>query len=80
MKTASDGLGRRLRQARTARGLTMDQLAQKANVSQAAISTLERDQNYPATNTVERLATALGVDPCWLAYGTGTKPDLGETA
>ncbi len=75
MKAASDGLGRRLRDARSKRGLTMDELAAKAKMTQATISRLEIGQNYPMTITVEKLARALGVDPCWLAYGTGAVPD-----
>ena len=75
MKAASDGLGKRLHDARTKRGLTMDDLADKAKMTQPTISRLETGQNYPMTITVEKLAKALGVDPCWLAYGTGAVPD-----
>lgn len=75
MKPASDGLGKRLIQARLYRDLTMDQLADKAKVTQQTISRLELGKNYPVTITVEKLANALEVDPCWLLFGTGTVPD-----
>lgn len=74
MKLASAGIGKRLFEARIKRDLTMDQLAAKAKISQATISKLERGMHDPASGVTERLAVALGVDPCWLAYGTGSKP------
>lgn len=75
MKSASEGIGKRLRQARLKRGLTMDQLAEKTNISQSAISVIELGSSLPNTLTVERLARGLSIDPCWLAYGTGPKPE-----
>lgn len=75
MRLSSQGVAKRLFEARRARDLTMDQLAAKAKVSQSAISRLELGKSYPATNTLEKLAIALEVDPCWLAYGTGEAPD-----
>ena len=75
MKAASDGLNKRLFEARNQRGLTMDDLADKAKLNQTTVSRLERGRNYPSTLTVEKLAKALGVDPCWLAWGTGDCPD-----
>ncbi len=74
MALASDAIGRRLFEARIQRDLTMDQLADKAGINQSTISKLERGINEPGAANVERLALALEVDPCWLAYGTGKKP------
>jgi transcriptional regulator with XRE-family HTH domain len=34
---------------------------------------LERDQHTPRIETVERIACALGVSPCWLAFGEDGK-------
>lgn len=73
--TAKGRLGERLNVARTERGLTMAALANKANVSSALINDAEKGRHSPSTDKVEQLARALDVDPCWLAYGTGTKPD-----
>lgn len=78
MKLASAGIGRRIFEARAKREMTMDQLAAKAKVSQPTISKLERGIHDPAAGVVEKLARALGVDPCWLAYGTGQTPDWRE--
>jgi transcriptional regulator with XRE-family HTH domain len=75
MKLASATIGKRLFEARNKRNLTMDQLAIKAKISQATISKLERGIHDPAAGVTEKLARALDVDPCWLAYGTGSTPD-----
>ena len=75
MRAASDGVGRRLYEARMQRDVTMDQLADRASLSQAAISLIEKDKIRPTAHTIEKLARGLEIDPCWLAYGTGSKPD-----
>lgn len=55
--------------------MTMDVLAAKSGISQANISRLEKGRHDAVSETIMRLANALSVDPCWLAYGTGQKPD-----
>lgn len=69
-------LGLRLRLAREARGLSMRQLAAAAGLSAQAVSLLEADRMCPSVETCERLAVALDVAPCWLAYGVGRGPVL----
>ena len=71
---ASGTVGRRLLQARRFHGLTMAALAQKANVGAATINHIEKGRQIPGADTIERLARAMDLDPCWLAYGTGNKP------
>lgn len=75
MPAASDGIGKRLRLSRLGRELTMDQLAARSGISQSAISLIESDKIRPTAHTIEKLASGIDVDPCWLAYGTGAKPD-----
>lgn len=70
MSLASDGLGRRLYDARIARDVTMDQLADLSDISQSTISRLERGLRVADAVMIERLSLALTVDPCWLAFGT----------
>lgn len=36
---------------------------------------VELGNRTPKTDTVERLAMALKVEPCWLAYGDGRAPE-----
>jgi transcriptional regulator with XRE-family HTH domain len=76
MATApTEQFGKRLLTARTKRGLTMFELAAKAKVSTALINDAEKGRHSPSIDKVHQLAKALGVDACWLAYGTGDKPD-----
>ena len=56
-------IGKRLRQLRDQRFWSRSELAEKAGVSPATISTLE-DDNHPAQRrTIRKIANALGVDP-----------------
>lgn len=72
---ASAIIGRRLSLARARRNLTMAELAVKAGVSPSTVNLVEKSKRSPTAETVEGLARALDVDPCWLAYGTGTEPN-----
>ncbi len=63
-------LGSRLRHARTLRRLTQAELARACGLSQGAIGNYEADSRRSAKD-VFRLAEVLGVEPAWLAMGTG---------
>lgn len=54
-------VGRRVREARTARGLTLDQLAERSGVSRRMIVNVEAGASNASLTTLLRLATALGV-------------------
>ena len=69
----SHQLGTRLREARAEAGLTLRGLAEAARVGSSTINDIEKGHHVPAADTVESLAEALGVSPCWLAYGIGRK-------
>ena len=56
-------IGENLRQARTRRLLTQDELAEKASVSQSTIANIERNNAEPQFRTIRKLAKALDVDP-----------------
>ena len=56
-------IGEKLREFRTRRLLTQDELAQKAGVSQSTIANIERDNAEPQFRTLRKLANALDVDP-----------------
>ncbi len=51
----------RLKQYREARGLTQEQLAEKAGVSRAYVARLEIGRHDPPLSTLEKLAKALKV-------------------
>jgi transcriptional regulator with XRE-family HTH domain len=64
-------LAEALATARKALGLSQEQLAELANVTQGAISRYEGERRDPPPEVVERLADALGVTPAFL-HGVGT--------
>ena len=61
-------LGRRLRQLRLARGLSMDELVAALGgvVTKQALSKYERDQIRPTRVVLRSIAKALGVSMAWL--------------
>ena len=59
----------RLKQARAAAGLSLKGMYLAADTSRRSVSLWEEGGATPRIDTVERLAEALGVKPCWLAYG-----------
>lgn len=54
-------LAARLRRLRAERGLTLDALADRAAVSRATISLIERGESSPTAAVLDRLAAGLGV-------------------
>ena len=54
-------LGTRLRALRRTRGLTLEMLAQRAQVSRAMISKIERGEKMPTVGILVRVATGLNV-------------------
>ncbi|MDH0638221.1 helix-turn-helix transcriptional regulator [Pseudomonas sp. GD03860] len=61
----------RLKQARKSAGLTQVELAERAGIKQASVSEIERGLTRTSGYLV-KLAQICGVDPIWLAEGTGT--------
>ena len=62
MVTAPGDLGSRLRELRQRRGLTLHDIASRADVSPTHLSELERGKSSPTIGAVVRLARALEVD------------------
>lgn len=71
----SSQAGVRLKWARAQAGLTIRDLAKKASVPNSAITEIELGNRIPRANTLEKLANALGVAPCWLVFGDGPAPE-----
>jgi transcriptional regulator with XRE-family HTH domain len=71
VKLGSDGIAKRLAEARTHAGLSRHALAKKAGLTHTTVARLEEGYLYPTTDTIERLAIAMGVRPCWLTFGDG---------
>lgn len=71
----SSQAGVRLKWARTRAQLTIRELAKAAGVPNSAITEIELGNRIPRANTLEKLANALKVTPCWLVFGDGQAPD-----
>ena len=56
-------VGEKLKQIRTRRLLTQEELAEKAGVSAATVVNVERNNQEPHFRTIRKLAKALDVDP-----------------
>src|SRR5436190_2047804 len=64
------GFPTRLRRARKAAGLSYASVSQSAGLGTSATAhALEHGENIPRADTVEKLAHALHVSPCFLAFG-----------
>ena len=64
-------IGDKLREARTRRLMTQQQLADKSGVGITTIVRIERNQVEPQARTIRKLAEALGVEPHELLKGDG---------
>lgn len=71
--TASErwALGMRLAMARDAALLTQGEVAALAGISRLTVNRIERGRQPPRTRTLRRVASALRVEPTWLATGKG---------
>ncbi len=58
---APPDVGKRVRELRESRGLSLRTLAEMSDISVNAISLIERGQSSPTVSTLHRLAAALGV-------------------
>jgi transcriptional regulator with XRE-family HTH domain len=56
-------LARNLRQLRQAKGLSQEELADRADVTANYISSLEREEYAASVDVIERLSVALDVPP-----------------
>lgn len=61
----------RLKRARKNAGLTQVELAERAGIKQASVSEIERGLSRTSGHII-KLAQICGVDPVWLADGSGT--------
>ena len=58
---SSEQLGKRVKELRGRRGLTLEALAERSGVSRAMISKLERGEKNPTLVVAAKLADGLGV-------------------
>ncbi len=56
-----DYLGPHIREIRNRKGMTLEAVAEKADISASSLSYIERGQNSPTAETMRKIADALGV-------------------
>lgn len=66
----------RLRLSRLARGLTLEQLAERADVARNSIQAYEAGAHQPKSDILCRLSSALDVSLDWLCLNTGSVPEF----
>jgi transcriptional regulator with XRE-family HTH domain len=71
----SKDLGRHLRRLRTQSGIGLRELSAKAELSPAALSAIEREQNSPTLATLQKILAALGTS---FADFFATRNDLAD--
>ena len=55
-------IGEKLRKLRLSKGMTQEELAERADLTRTFISQLERDLTSPSVDTLEMILRALGTD------------------
>ncbi len=74
------GLGPRLREVRSAGGLSVRELARRVGCSASLISQIERGVSVPSVGVLYALATELGSSLDYLLFGSGAAPAPAVTA
>src|SRR5689334_6312233 len=69
------GLGPRLREVRSGRGLSVRELARRVGCSASLISQIERGVSVPSVGVLYALATELGSSLDYLLFGSGPGAD-----
>jgi transcriptional regulator with XRE-family HTH domain len=72
------GLGHQLREARILAGLTITDVAERADFSPSYISQVERDLANPSIGAINRIAGAVGVRMSAF-FSNGSEPEFGES-
>lgn len=70
----------RIREARTQRGLTQEEIAERCDMADSAIREHESRMIIPKYETLGRVGLALGVEPYWLVTGTVMTGKPGQIA
>ena len=67
-------VGRRLREIRTARRLTLREVADRADLSESFVSQIERGRSGASIPSLQRIASALGIDVSDIFSPDGARP------
>jgi len=64
--TLGETVANNVRRARKERGLTQEELADRVGINRNYVGMIERRENSPTIDMIERLAKALDIDPASL--------------
>jgi transcriptional regulator with XRE-family HTH domain len=64
--TSRETFARNLRKLRKVRGFSQEELAHRAGLDRTYISSLERQRYAPTLDVLDKLASALSIDPALL--------------
>ncbi|MEW5921261.1 MAG: helix-turn-helix transcriptional regulator [Bacillota bacterium] len=76
LKVHGSSLGGKIARVREEYGLNQSQLAKKAGVSAGLIGQLEQGKVQPSLQTVEKIASAFGISPCYFITGDDGMDDF----
>lgn len=71
-------VGRRVREARVAKGLTQDELSDLTHTQALTVSRIELGKQEPKAETIAAFAKALGVSSDWLLFGATALDDTAD--
>lgn len=66
--------GKRVSERRKALNMSLRTVGEAAGISYQTVKLIESGDSIPKVDSLHRLAIALDVAPCWLAYGVGEPP------
>ena len=78
-RRGADSLGERLRARRREVGYTQEQLAERADTTQAVIQKIENGKSL-RPRKIDKIAGALGVKAAWLMFGNDRFDELDQEA
>jgi len=79
MTTASNEIGKTLKQWRLMMPLTLRELAARSGVSSSHLGRVERGERFPSGHILRKIAEPLGLDASLLMTMAGYLPDSSET-
>ncbi len=70
MSSLKQKIGKKIKRIRGEKGITQEQLAEKARISVDFLSLIERGRNAPSLGTLEKLSKALSISASDLLKNT----------
>ena len=65
------GIGRKIKEARNAQGMTQEELARRLGVTKGAVANYENETSHPKESVMYKMFEALDVDANYLFSGCG---------